>query len=632
MNYAIIITLMGFVILTYFHLSRVIQGGVIRLPVSSVVAVLGGALFALILGGKLYSLANSSSIIEPEIVAPSYLTEAGKNAIGQLLMIDDHRTASDICILTHSCSSPVQELDSKYVTIAHDLTFSLDSPEKTLDWLRKNDMSANDISAWRGRYIHHYNTILFPYRSIVDGSFSEAFASQYGVMSILPLFLLNGQPFVLYACFGLIVLISFGLLLMYEARASTVDSFVAAFILLVIALSCNVVALRLSPGFSFFRYLPVLGLTWIIINIPSIRDSKYLCIIALFALMNSLQFNVLVLLVAGLSHGVIMFRDRKFSFLLPSVSLVIALVSALQYYIYVGARNAFSPALFGSVGEGEQSLPYLLMLLGVPILALIFKLIILKKCSFMGGVLEFSAVMREQFSDSEVVAYISYLALATYSVAFVGSPQHFSGFLQMAYFSIFTIIAGVARAPLKIILLSILFIFPGCYYSYFQFSNSFTIIKSSFYDYTTKFGVPLYFRTPSNVSALSAEYSELVSSYVPSEKIYFLSKDKIFIENFQGTNIAPKSYDVFTNWRDLSVDSIRLDLRRNNIKYIVMDGDFHISAMRGLIKLHSGYLGSVEYAFHDKILQNQLDLSGLISGDVIRCSSRYCIYRVDSAI
>ncbi len=312
MNNIIIIAYMLMVICLFIYAnSPLLQNKYkIKITTKNILAVCVGVLFSFIIGGKIIVLGQSSSLIELELIAPNHMTPSGIEAIERVLASPDIRTSLDNCIVTRTCPSAVDSTNSGIITTSHDLLFASENQEVTAKWLRTNSISVGETLSWRGRYLHHYNTVLYPSREVLDGNFKALFNSQYGLASLLPALFAKDIPFVVYSLTGLISLMLFGLLVIFIYWHSIEDTAISGAIFILIALTCDVGALRFSPGFSFFRYFPVLILLYIFNKHLDNQKTRYAALTAIMALFNSLQLNLLVLLISLTLFFTISIREK----------------------------------------------------------------------------------------------------------------------------------------------------------------------------------------------------------------------------------------------------------------------------------------------------------------------------------
>ena len=615
MNYVIIIACIFMFSSLYVYANSSLQTRFnIRITRVEVLIIVAVGFFVFILGGKILTLGQSSSLIEMELIAPSHMTPSGTEAIGRVLASPDARSSLDNCIITHTCPTGVDNLNSEIIVTAHDFIFSSANNEAAAEWLRKNSISLDSLTSWRGRYLHHYNTILYPAREVLDGNFEFLLSSQYGLASMMPVFFAKNQPFVVYPLAGLIILLLFCILVLFKHRQSKVDTAIWTVIFSLIAFTSNVGALRLSPGFSFFRYLPVLILIYLANKQLDNPKTKYIALASVAALFNSLQFNLLVLLIIVTVFFIISI-GKKIKAKLFALPLILALIIGLQFLCYVIGKQGFTPELFGSVGEGEQSLLYTILILLFPITALFLKFVEPDNNEV-------------SFNNSEILAYVSYGALATYAIAFAHSPQHYSGFIQMASISIFLIVKNNNKIIAQLILLSLFFLIPSYIFHYLQPRNNFAITQSSFYNYSEKLGNRMYFRTPTNISIIADEYHSLIARHALDKKVFFLSKDKLFIENYFDKNLEPKTYDVFANFFKFSADDTLTIILNEHVNFVVLDSDIQRANIKNFITMKKAYLQPEEFRHHINILSNFDSFAELIKPNLLECSSRYCIYRI----
>ena len=322
----------------------------------------------------------------------------------------------------------------------------------------------------------------------------------------------------------------------------------------------------------------------------------------------------------------ILYKNRTTNFRILYLPTIIGLVSCIQLLFTLLEKNSFTPDLFGSVGEGGQSIVYTGFILSFPIFGLLLKYnISIKPCKDSVDVI-FKPT--PTFSNEEILAYISYGALATYTISFMGSPQHYAGFLILTFLSIFIVIKNSGSRILNCLLLISILLIPPLNSGYLDTGKEFIIEKSDYFNYLQKLGHHIYFRSPINVSKIAEEYNILASKYSPTGKIYLISKDKSYLELFLDQNIQPKSYDIFANFVNITGENALLKLKKDKVNFVILESSIHRDSIVNLIELERDYLGQTEYNFHRQILFNINSLEKLLNQNLIECSTRYCIYKV----
>lgn len=584
-----------------------------------VIYILMALIFASLLGLKATELIKSGPRIDNELIAPESLSPIGQKALEIAT-----RTCESKVLSKNPLIASLSEPDQAAVESAHRLYCDqrLKGAEKQSEqnWLKQLPYIAEDTAAWRGRFVHHYSTILFPFRQILAGQFSYAFTSQYGFISLIPLLLVQHAPFVYYGAFGLMLLLIIGEYFLYKYRGSSNELLIIGGVLILIALISYVPAIRLAPGFAIMRYLPLVALLALAHLQLTHPRYMYLPLALILALLNSMQFNILFIVISSVGYLLVAILQRErvgmSLYFLPAVVLVVVI---LQGVLYVSQANMFTPNLFSSVGEGKGSLLHLAEILLFPLVCMV--------ASFVPA-LNGGNTNKPSFGGHEVLALLSYGFCATYSISFMESPQHYAGFLVMSSIGIFMLMKSYCQTKLMIALaLSLLLVAP-INYRYISLGKKVFLSQSQLFEYKNDLGTPIFFRTSLEIEALNKDFNEITGSFQGKGKIYFISKDKIFLETFLGVNIEPFIYDVFTNFKKINPIEVKKNLKTEEVLFLVLDNPM----LRAFSNNHAIYfknqIGQGEIQSLKNILNNIEDIEYLLNFDLIKCNKRYCIYKI----
>lgn len=587
--------------------------------------LIAGLVFLSILGCKIYFLASSTAVIESELIGPTALTEQGEYAFSKLINEKTAKNKSSECPGHGSCKSVMDEFNSLLLVKTSDLINKIPLEQKlnAIEWIKSNGFYASEMPAIRGRYLHHYNTVLFPLREFKSGNFGALLTSQYGMISLLPFLLPVNTSFLYYGILGLTLILFAGLALIYKFRDSYKDLLIIFTLSVTISLLTNVGAIRLSPGFSFLRYFPILCLLGIVnIQFKSYKNIYYFFVMAL-ALLNSIQFNILFLAIYLLSISIVSLKEFKFPvsqrLYIPAI---VSCITIFQIFLQAFESNSFSPTLFGSVGEGGLSRLYTIGVLSFPILVEIINLASKNyKITIFDGV---------NFSDQDIFNYVAYALCATYAISFAGSPQHYVGFVLMAFISIFLILKKISYSLSKLVIGVLIFLAIPIYFFYpysYGLGEKFKPYMPNYLSFNERFGKNIYFASDIKIDVINSDYINLVKKYENS-KIYFISKDKIYIETYSDVNLEPKSYDVFVNYVNVPPEIALKKFKHDGVKYVVLDSPIKRLISKSLLELYGSSIGSGEYLGHMKIIESIDELSKSLKPNLLECNDRYCIYSI----
>jgi hypothetical protein len=232
------------------------------------------------------------------------------------------------------------------------------------------------------------------------------------------------------------------------------------------------------------------------------------------------------------------------------------------------------------------------------------------------------------FDNNEILALVSYVLCATYTLSFLGSPQHYAGFLIMASISIFVLMKKNCHTKIMIIFaLGLLFVVP-IHYRYISLGKTVFLSQSQLFEFKNKLGLPIYFRTSLEIEDISKSYDDLTKYYQSKGKIYFISKDKIFIEAYKGVNIEPKIFDIFSNFGNARSQEVLTKMRMDLVDFIVLDKIEQRVISRRIVEESKSSIGSHEYNAHLSLLE-AIDAMALnLKDQLISCNLRYCIYKL----
>jgi len=581
--------------------------------------ILVSIVFTVCVGVKFFHLAVSGSTIPNELIAPVDLTPLGREVLTELNQTNKSSIGGLNCIANKDCSSDLERANSRIYEDNKFLLNYFSGSKNVSNWAINNSILVSDSTTWRGRYIHHYATVLFPLREINNGSYSHLLTSQYGLVSLLPLLFVKNISFVYYGLTSLIVLLIFGLYVLFKNRKAPINTLLYGAILFLIILSSDISALRLSPGFAYFRYLPIaILLLQLSSQLKFDFRQNYIFWITL-ALLNSIQFNILFILITLVWYA---FVSLKRSSLLPISALrmpfCVMVIILIQLVLLHNQQNSFSPSIFSSVGEVPFSLEYALKILAFPLVLSVWVL--------TSGNL---AKISKEFNDDQIIlAYIIYGVCAIYAISFPGSPQHYVGSMLMAFFGIFILLRNTALSRNALIFSIASLFFVSAYYNYLSFGQKLREVKSNFYEYKNQIGSSIYFSTAVDVNKISSDYASLIYKFQNEGKIYLFSKDKSFIEIAQDRNIEPKIYDIYTNFLDITPDMALAKLKDDRVSYLVLDSPNKIDYSFAMNQLRGHDFGDGEYRNHKKILLNIQSLSKHLRVKLLECNQSFCIYKL----
>ena len=561
---------------------------------------------------KNYYLLKTGNDIGVELIAQAFLTERGHEI--QNSIHNDRNFISIPCDKNKKCTNELNEFDQSYLKNIFGF-LQASSNNSNRDWVVENNLSMNSLSEYRGFYLHHYQTILYPIREINAGEYSAIFTSQYGFVSLIPAILIGNNPFFWYPALSIALLI-FLMLIIFLSKRSDSSAIIIAGICLLVALSMNLGAIKLSPGFSIYRIAPTWVLMYLSFKSLINEKSKFSFFIGLIlALINSLQMNLLVVIINVFTASLLKIKGSKTNnILIFTLPVCIALVC--QYLTYQISSDDFSQQIFSSLEQSKKNYLYVVLILLFP-----FTIFITKK------------LLNKNQSSADIFCYFCYLGLSTYPISFPGSPQHFCSFIIMASFPIYLLATEVTKKSyLGIILLSPLFI-TAYHYNYLKLPNHVVTHAPSFF-VNKEFGSELTFSTPSNIDLIFKQYKGLINPYGSDGEVLNLTSDSKYFSAVSGKNPPQKNYDLYIFTPKLNINSLAFKekLVKNRIKFIVIYSPFFLKNLHDYLKYKLSVTTEPsfqsELKFHLSIIEEQISLSSNKLYNLKECRDRYCIYQL----
>lgn len=599
---------------------------VLRVSIARKIILIAFCVIMFIIIQKAVALYNSGSEIYPELVSDARLNKYGDELMRIFVEYDGD--------MSHACAlfknndlMNVIDLNKGYLN-ADSL---YDARLTRLEWIKKNDFTSTEHSMYRGRYMHHYNTILSPARSLYEGDFVPAFLSQYGLISIIPVMLLKGKDFVLYPAISLFMLPFFAVLSTYALIKSgckiNETLYAIVVVVMLIAFSIDLGALRIAPGFSLYRYFPIFMMTTILLYIKDKIKLWLMIIIMLLAVINSIQYNI-VFLVAMIAYYVFNIgAGRKVVnsfYYLFFVVLIVFFVQAFVYYNYAGV---FDGGVFVSVAAGKTDYTYSLVLMLFPLVA---------------SVAEYGC-LKSDSDDSNGIEYdvpglsVFVLIYSLYSMSFAKSPGHYAGYLITVLTPVSMILAKLFGCkcrkhyfyPVVVVLCLTSLGYLGIRYHYLKMLGKYEVVKPIIYD-SEKYGNLLKFSIPNDLSSLDAQLKGVMLRHkIQRNNLYFISKDKVYIELFESKNYLPINYDPYANIVNVGIDDMIDEMKRRRVGYILLDSDKNIDSMELYLEYgYQKYINKKEYEGYKEILSKIRALSKDTRVSFIEDTGRWTLYGI----
>jgi hypothetical protein len=579
------------------------------------------AIFACLCLIKMCHLFFSGSIIKNELNVSSSLSEKGSVLFNEISKKDE---LIEFPIAYERLKSSINNLDYEDNNFIFKNLIYLNQFKKNEElwaWIKDNYILLDDEPSWRGRVIHHYSTILFTFREIENGNLSYLINSQYGLVSLLPLFFINEMPFQIYNVVGLACILVLGIYLIYKSRLDYRNVTTISLILILVILTCNIGALRISPGFISIRYIPLAILLYQFSKLISNKQINYITFITC-GLINSPQFNILFILIIIITYFLfIIDRRGLINKNILKWPLVICFIAILQIWLYKQNSNEFTPPLFSSVGEDKFSILFAISILAFPLVNI---WCLLRENKILNEVSECTRIKRNRI----LFATVAYAFCASYTLSFLKSPQHHSGFLIMSLIAIYILLCDSRKSKITLFISLFLLISPTIYLNYLDFGKRYKDVNNSYFDYKYQIGNKLNFKTAMQIEDINNDYDLLIKNYKEKGKIYFISKDKAFIEIFKNKNLDPKIYDIYSNLLSINAENILIKLKNEKVNYLILENKNFLDITKIILSKNKSDISKQEFQYHSTIINTLSEIHVILKQKKIECSQRYCIYQI----
>lgn len=562
---------------------------------------------------KAYHIGTMDGNINPELVAPTYLSIEGTSALSKIISGD--YKISDTCINNIKCTTINAVESEKLKNFNNNFYQEIKNSVTGVSYFKNNPFSLIEESAFRGRYVHHFNTLVFEFRQLREGQIIEPLISQYGILPAIPFFFINGNIYKIYPLASIASLILLTIIFLLSIRIDK-NIFGIGLILLSISYTTSIAAITLSPGFSVFRYLSLAILLLLFyMSISGFYKFWIIPITVFFAITNSMQFNTILVCIFACVTTIEYLAKRP---LIPAIKILflVFLICLVQWTLYLNNSNIFEPRAFSSLGETFVDINYVILIFIFPLFSLYTKL-----CTHS----------HEKFSTQEIFAYTLFSALSSYAISFPYSPQHFSSFLLISSLGSFILLTAKNNKWWMIFILSLSLFLPAFFYKFYTAPFSINPKILDVYEYHAV-GKNLKIFTPLDIDKISKEYDHLLFKHNVIGRVYFISKDKSYVELLNDKNILPSTYDVYTNFLGLNEEQLVMKLKAESAStYIVLESSekraydyLFISKARGVLP------SDEEQSQHLLILKKIEAFSKLISPYLVSCTERYCLYKLTS--
>jgi len=295
---------------------------------------------------KAYHLGAMDGNINPELVAPTYLSSEGTSSLGKIIAGD--YKFSDSCINDMKCTHTNFIESEKLKSFNNDFYQEIKKDGARINYFKNNPFSLIEESAFRGRYVHHFNTLVYEYRQLREGEVMEPLISQYGIFPAIPFFFINGNIYKIYPLASISLLILLAVILLATIRLNK-NIFAVGLISLLIAYTTSIAAITLSPGFSIFRYLSLIMLLFLF-YLSITGHNKFLIILSsgFFAITNSMHFNTILVCIF---ICVISIEYLLKGLLIPAkkILVIVIIICITQWTLYLNNSNIFEPRAFSSL-------------------------------------------------------------------------------------------------------------------------------------------------------------------------------------------------------------------------------------------------------------------------------------------
>lgn len=598
--------------------------GAIRIQLGLILisVILLGLLFS-----KLYFVSVGGADIGVEFVGPARTKAVG--ATIQNALATDKQTDYLFCtVKKRFCEDNTQYRASRLAVSLWDYVHDNAARAKErIAWIMNENMSMTAEASFRGRVIHHYSTILFPYYQARHDGLVSIVGAQYGALSIIPLFFVTSGPFFAYGTYAWGIFFGIaGAIWLIVAGASFNRNRPGLIATLTIGalliLSLNQNAIYISPGFSPVRYFSTFGIIAILLFSP--RSNAISIAMAVLACFNSIDFNLLLLILLAMSAAAVYLpawacagpvsHDRQMLVFLSRIVLL-AVVLGGQMLIIFRAHADFPSSFLASLGDVDQftflaKFGYAAALVLLPASSL-----------FLLG-------RRRLLGNPLIVQAIIYsIGFVQYSGSFYGSPQHYCGFLltvspALTYLLLRLFDRSSKRFTVGLVALAI----TPIIYSHFTWPEATEAGEQMFT--AEKIGKPLWFQTGNDVARIANEIQSLTPAKdLASHKLYLLIREKMLLELYFNQAFNPRMNDSFGNSLLLRKDDIGKYL--DGIDLVVTYSPRYVTDFASYLDFVQG--ASIEALEAQKLkvlLKHQLELQQALSQYKSNCSQNYCVYEI----
>ncbi|MGB0697021.1 MAG: hypothetical protein ACPGOY_15310 [Rhodospirillaceae bacterium] len=590
-------------------------------------AVLVMVIPAALISMKGLYVTTSHNDIAAEIIGPSHPTEHGQHYLEEVTTLDPNEDL-------------IEQYAGKSLLFDFIQARSHKTKEEKRNWIIENGYTAAGDILFRGRILHHYSVVTTPFRDMQEGNWAAGVTAQYGLLSVLPLYFINGSNYTFYtgsSVFLVSIVLIFAVAQMTKSGASPYARWGLIILALLAALVANEGALRFSPGFSAYRIIPIVFLGLIFLFHERMNIILVITLALLCAFLNSIQFNILFTLaiVGYLGLSTILTFPSVASLKNAKAWAMIAVlvgVAVFQYQTYQSMSNAFTPPLFGSIEKGRgYHWGWAGFIAFFPLIC-IASAYYIKLFSAKGGQSENSTEESglRRFKPMEIFSLVAYGTFASYSMSFYGSPQHYVSFLLFASPMIVLLFSRCfERSKVMGVLACLGLLFPSWQAGYWSLPTQIGPPNHDVF-HSVPFGTTLRYQAQTDVGALDAQYRSLMETLGATDQdTYLISRDKIYFEEFRGQNLLPKSYDAFVNARTATLEAFQADLKRFEIKYVVFDSEQYVDGLRELLRVYGPrHTGVQEHSHYIEILDHVETLRQAPFLSLDACQGRYCFYAV----
>ncbi len=579
---------------------------------------------------------NLGNNIGAEFVGPTRLSPLGLEALQDIS--NNNMNPNYNCVHTSGeCGTTELENSSRTMRYVWDyIHMDADFGQRNF-WIMENGLSLTDESIYRGRIIHHYSTITFPYFLWKRDGFFSIIAAQYGALAIAPLWFFKGLGFQYYSSiqwmllfFIITVVIIFNILKKSENNSIY---FVGVTLYFFILSSCFYeLGVYMSPGFAPIRYLPLVFLVEVLLYGKCSVFSAILFISLIF--LNSVSFNILLLIaiIASvlcqlLCDKAIMksFNDNKSLRFNIIMAIILFVEILIQLYSNTMIASDFSQSPFSSLSEKSPFTKENYLAFGgtvlVPLLPILYAYF-LKKL---------------QFSLKDFFSFLYIICASSYTIRFYNSPQHFVGFMLLASPGYLFLLRKInySTRKLKIDLLYsgaffvLLFLTPW-FMGYFSLPQKYNDRGNLFFE-VQSYGKSISFNLGNDIEKISDEISGLESGDDKGfDSTYFLIREKAIMEISLDKVLNPLNFDPF-------VDSAFLDIKNvthllSKFKYIVTYSPYYVDRLKDFFLLVQKGIGNpnseamIEPNGFLLLLEKQSNIYSKLAEYPRQCSRRYCVF------